>query len=183
MLKFPLQFLWLHSANYWFRFKVYHRAYKNYGNCFLLVTLVTILSAYPLTNYYTGSLTPIDICDSLHWYNIIDFFWWRGFLFEARKALSLYSSDSFLRVYARMPIAWVNVTSCASTFGKLFTTGISETLNGLDKLFYSDWHNYFTNHGSLRYVAIVWLVSFQYFTTYEGSQKLRFRDPTKKARH
>jgi len=66
MLKFPLQFFFLHSANYWFGFNGFNGTYRNYGNCLLLVTLDTIRAAYALANCYTGSFTPIDIYDLLH---------------------------------------------------------------------------------------------------------------------
>ena len=53
-------------------------------------------------------------------------------------------------------------------FWKIFTTRISETLNILDKLFYIDWLSYFTNHGSLRLVAMIWPFSVGYLLRAKG---------------
>ena len=71
MAKFSLLFLLLHSTNYWFEFNGYIGTYWNYGNYLLLVTLVTIRSAYGLANCHTGSFTHIDICDSLRWSSFV----------------------------------------------------------------------------------------------------------------
>jgi hypothetical protein len=50
-----------------------------------------------------------------------------GVLDLTSQSFATLQLGKFLRVYARVPIAKVNKTSCVGTFGKLFTTGISET--------------------------------------------------------
>jgi hypothetical protein len=69
-----LQFIWLHSANYWFGFDGFNGTYRNCGKTvYSLLTFDAIRSAYALAKYYTGSFTSIDISDSLHWYDLYDF--------------------------------------------------------------------------------------------------------------
>ena len=51
MFKFPLQYLWLHSVNYWFGFNVYNGTYDNYGKLVIVV----------YARYYTISLCAFEL--------------------------------------------------------------------------------------------------------------------------